>query len=256
MKPVPALCAVLVLALLCFLAPGAARAQGWGKEIKGTVIYDGAPRQPEVLNVNQDQAHCLSKGPILSADWIINKTNKGLKNVFVWLEPVKKDDKLPIHPARQAVKPQEVIIDQPCCMFLPNCLALRQGQVIVVKNPSPVIHNFRWGGGPKNPGGNVNIPSKSSYKVNNLVAEDLFPVFVNCDIHKWMTATIKVFDHPYFALTDENGAFAFPDPPAGAYRLKIWHRGGGYPGGAQGKGGLPITVTAGETTDIGTVIYK
>ncbi|HSE90632.1 MAG TPA: hypothetical protein VLJ79_30765, partial [Candidatus Binatia bacterium] len=36
-------------------------------------------------------------------------------------------------------------------------------------------------------------------------------------------AYIHVFDHPYFAVTDEQGLFTIPNLPAGTYVLKAWH---------------------------------
>ena len=50
---------------------------------------------------------------------------------------------------------------------------------------------------------------------------------VVCDTHAWMLAYVHVFDHPYFAVTDENGAFVIPNLPAGTYILKAWHENGG-----------------------------
>jgi len=38
-----------------------------------------------------------------------------------------------------------------------------------------------------------------------------------------MNADIRVFDHPYYALTDEDGKFEIPLAPAGDYRLKVEH---------------------------------
>ena len=43
------------------------------------------------------------------------------------------------------------------------------------------------------------------------------------DTHAWMLGFIHVFDHPYYAVTDEKGAFSIPNVPAGAYVLKAWH---------------------------------
>ena len=34
---------------------------------------------------------------------------------------------------------------------------------------------------------------------------------------------MHVFDHPYFALTDDQGRFTIPNLPAGSYTLKAWH---------------------------------
>ena len=50
---------------------------------------------------------------------------------------------------------------------------------------------------------------------------------VVCDTHAWMLGWDHVFDHPYFAVTNDQGTFSIPDLPAGNYVLKAWHEGGG-----------------------------
>jgi hypothetical protein len=76
---------VFVLAALGLLLSGpSARAQ-FGT-VKGQIVYgeDTLPA-PKEIDVNKDQAHCLSKGKILSEEWVIDKDSKGVKWVFVWL---------------------------------------------------------------------------------------------------------------------------------------------------------------------------
>ena len=48
-----------------------------------------------------------------------------------------------------------------------------------------------------------------------------------CDTHAWMLGYIHVFDHPFFAMTDEREAFSIANIPAGAYMLKAWHEDAG-----------------------------
>jgi hypothetical protein len=50
-------------------------------------------------------------------------------------------------------------------------------------------------------------------------------VEVRCPEHPWARAYIAVFDHPYFAVTDERGAFKIDSLPAGTYTVKVWHEG-------------------------------
>jgi len=229
-----------------------ASAQGFGKALKGTVVFGGkeAPK-PEPLKVDKDQAVCLANGPLLSQEWLVNPKNLGIQNVFVWLDPAD-GGAVPIHPSLKENKQKELTIDQPQCHFHPDCLAIRQGTTIVVKNPAPINHNFRWTGNPaKNPGNNVNMIPNSSFKIDNLVA-DSFPVIIKCDIHPWMSGYMRVFDHPYFALTDADGKFEMPNPPAGKYLLKVWHPATGWVGadGKKGtKAGTPIIIAAGGVTD-------
>jgi hypothetical protein len=44
-----------------------------------------------------------------------------------------------------------------------------------------------------------------------------------CDTHAWMRGYVYVFDHPFFATTDERGGFSIPDLPPGTYIVKAWH---------------------------------
>jgi hypothetical protein len=37
-----------------------------------------------------------------------------------------------------------------------------------------------------------------------------------------MKGYIASFEHPYFAVTDEDGWFTLPKAPAGKYRLIVW----------------------------------
>jgi len=226
----------------------------WGT-ITGQVVLDAATvpeRKP--LEINKDQDHCLSKGPILSEEWIVNTKNKGVRWVFVWLAPQTADQKLAVHPSLEKIGPKQVSMDQPCCMFVPHALAIREGQEVEAKNSAPVPHNVHWTGHPlKNPGGNQILPSKQSLVISGLKS-DKYPVQISCDIHGWMKAWIRVFDHPYFALTDEDGKFQIKLAPAGNYRLLLWHEAGGF--GPGGREGIPITVKGGGTTDAGKIKLK
>ncbi len=46
---------------------------------------------------------------------------------------------------------------------------------------------------------------------------------VKCDVHPWMTGWVAVFDHPYFAVTGDDGAFTIKGLPDGTYTLQAWH---------------------------------
>ena len=46
---------------------------------------------------------------------------------------------------------------------------------------------------------------------------------VRCDAHTFMRASIHVFEHPYFAVTDKTGRFELTGVPPGKFRLWLWH---------------------------------
>lgn len=228
---------------------------GWST-IKGQIVWGGGDvpaRKP--LNVDKDKDHCLEKGPVLDDDWVINKDNKGIRWTFVWMAPEPGGSKtLPIHPSLKEIKEKTVTLDQPCCAFVPHCLAVRVGQEVAVKNSAPIPHNVNWGG-IANTGANQLLPPKTELVLKDLKAEKL-PMRVACNIHGWMRARIGVFDHPYFAITDENGNFEIKLAPAGNYRLKVYHESVGWRGGAAGRDGDKVTVKSGEVTDLGKIDLK
>lgn len=239
----------VVVGLLASLAlpRGRSAEDGSWSTVKGQLIWDGGPiPERAAITVNADNDHCLAKGPLLSEDWVINKNNKGIKNAFVWLAPSDPAKPLAIHPDLKEIKVKEVSVDQPMCAFVPHVQAVREGQELIFKNSAPVAHNVRWTGNFKNAGGNIILPPKGSHTLKDLKAYRL-PMQVNCDIHRWMKAYVAVFDHPYFAITDENGNFEIKNAPVGDCQLMVWHESVGWLGGAAGSKGEKITVMPGGT---------
>jgi hypothetical protein len=245
------------LALLAGLAvTPVSLAQGWGT-VKGQVVFPGEPPARAKLDVNKDKDACLAKGPLYSEACIVNPKNKGVKNVVVWLlDPSGKfAKKLPVHPALKDAKLADAELDQPCCQFTPHVLALREGQSMVIKNSAPVSHNVNVLGGLKGPNFNVILPpgGKRIVPADDLPARPT-PITVRCDIHPWMNAWIRVFPHPYFAVTDEDGSFTIPNAPAGEYRLVVWQESVGWVNG--GTQGTPVTIKDNGVTDLGQIPLK
>ncbi len=226
----------------------------WGT-LKGRVVWKGASPEIKPLVVDKDQAQCLKNGPVPNEEFVINKTNKGVRFVIVWLtgggDP-KKPAALPVHPDVKEIKEKEFVVDQPCCKFEPRVFALRQGQILVAKNSSPTLHNFNWQGG-EGEGNNTTVPANDEIKITVEKASQR-PFLVSCGIHPWMKGAFRVFDHPYFAVTDADGKFEIKKVPAGKCQLVVWHEGVGW--GEGGRGGQAVDVKAGGTTDVDTALVK
>jgi hypothetical protein len=220
----------------------------WGT-IKGQIVWggEGIPEAKPVV-VTRDQNVCLEKGPILNDELVVNAKNKGVRWGFVWLEPMPGSPPLPIHPDLKEIKKKQVVLDQPCCRFEPHAFGLREGQEIVAKNPASVLHNLNYTG-VKNPGNNLAIAAGQEITIKDLKA-DKYPVKLQCNIHPWMTGYVRIFDHPYFAVTDENGKFEIKQAPAGSFRLRGWHEAVGY---VPGRNGMDIQIKGGEVTDVGDI---
>lgn len=244
--------AVSLLACQAFSSP-AQDTPGWGT-IKGRIVFKG-DKLPvpddfaESVKKNADGKHCLEKGPIPDESWIVNPKNKGVANVFVWLGPAdpKKRTPLPIHPRLAKIDKLEVVMDQPCCRFVPHAVAMREGQILIAKNSSPVAHNFHYSGHVDvNPGENPLIAAKGMHVIKGLRA-DRITIGIKCSFHPWMKAWVRVFNHPYFALTNTDGEFDIKDAPSGDLRLHVWHEAAGW--GAVGPTGQAVSIKPGHTAE-------
>jgi hypothetical protein len=239
----PAIAATAVLALA---GAGSAADADWAT-IKGQVVFpaDKAIPKRAALNVTQDKDHCLSKGDLLDESVIVNPKNRGIRNVVVFLRPDDKDTKsefpkAKIFPDDAKRKPADVVIDQPCCLFVARVTTARVGDTIVVKNSAPVAHNFFWDS-TNNGSYNVTVPKMESWKMPAPLVKENPPIQYKCTIHGWMTGYVRVFDHPYYAVTDEDGKFEIRNAPVGKFRIVFWHE-NGVKGGAAGRFGEPIEI--------------
>jgi hypothetical protein len=231
---------------------------GWG-DITGRIVWGGdklpaGVGDPINIAANPDKAACEKNGPVPNEDWIINPKTKGIRDVFIWLESKTKGEKLPVHASLKDVKPAKVEIDQPACAFVAHAIGLREGQILVAKNSAAIAHNFKWTGNPAvNPGGNVLLPPGASKEIDDLKADRL-PIKFECNVHPWMNGWCRVYDHPYYVITDSDGAFTIKNAPVGEWQMKIWQGSGGWLGGAKGAKGQPITVKSGENK-LGDIAY-
>ena len=215
--------------------------------IKGQVVW---PKDKDVpaaaaINVTADKAVCLAKGELVDDTLIVNAKSRGIKNVFVYLRPNNTDKESKfgendIHP--DLLKPKAVTheTDQPCCQFIPRNLALRSGDFINFKNGSTIAHNVKVDSDAPSPSFNKTLQPKGSYQDPKPFAAQFSQIEYGCSIHPWMKGKIMVFDHPYFALTDDDGKFEIKNAPAGAYRI-VYH-GERYHKGKEGNRGWPIAI--------------
>jgi hypothetical protein len=240
----PARLAALCLSAFVLSALGApaARADGWGT-VKGKVTYAGdAPERPQI-KVEKDPKECLRNGPLLSEELVVDKDTKGVRWVVVWLLDKTGDIKaeIPVHPDLKAIANKEVVLDQPCCMFEPHIVCLREGQTLVVKNSGGVPHNTKIDS-IDGPSLNPLIPPGGDVKQGDWVAASS-PSNVSCNIHPWMKAYVRCFKTPYFAVTNEKGEFEIKNAPAGKFNIVVWQESVGYLT-KNNKKGEPIEIKA------------
>ena len=254
----------------------ASAADGDWVTVKGRIVWDeakGAVPKREKIKATKDEEVAAKDKEFLTEDWVVSAKTNGIKNVFVWLAPEPtakqladlKSKKLKVFPSFDpkdvnpaAAKPAKdsVEIDQPCCRFIPHVIAAQEGQKLTIKNSAPIPHNAKYVGSDDGNGeGNPLIPSGGAFTLPKALVKEKYPIELSCSIHPWMKAYIRVFDHPYFAVTDADGNFEIKNAPVlgGKLRLFVWHE-SGFSGGASGAQGSTFDVKPG-TIDKGLIKF-
>jgi plastocyanin len=162
---------------------------------------------------------------------------------------------IPNHPSLK--KKAKVEIEVSCCVYEPRVLGIQTGQTLVVKNTSPVAHNFNLVGGRCDSSVNRLIPSGGEIEVKNIRARARMPYSYSCTIHPWMRGYLRVFQHPYFTVTDSDGRFILKKVPTGRYRLMAWHEQGWVIVNQKNYKdlGKVLFIEANTTTDAGKISY-
>jgi plastocyanin len=114
-----------------------------------------------------------------------------------------------------------VVLDQVACLYTPHVVAVMAGQTLEVRNSDATLHNVM--AAPRvNPNFNFGQPSAGSR--NDLVFKGAeMKINVKCFMHPWMSGYIHVLEHPFFAVTGEDGTFTIKGLPPGEYELSVLH---------------------------------
>ncbi len=156
----------------------------------------------------------LYKTAPLSEDAIVGPDG-AVANVFVYVKEGLPAGKTYATPEKAG------LLDQQKSMFRPRVQGVLVGQDLLMRNSDPVIHNVRSlseENRPFNVGQPANTPDRKK-----VFKESEGPIEVRCDFHPWMKAFFFVMDHPFFAVSNEQGEFEIQGLPSGKYTLAIWH---------------------------------
>jgi hypothetical protein len=220
--------------------------------IKGKLVWGGddAPARKvleEKGKASKDPAVCAEGGSILSNDLVVDPKTKGVKYGFAYIP--RPTGANPDAVKALLAKSAEVEIDQKNCEFVPYALAGHQDQKFVFKSSDAVNHNVHLSPFGNAPFNTILAPNGSIEK--KFVAERR-PIPLTCDIHPWMKGWVMVFDHPFFAITGEDGSFEITGVPAGAQKLVVWQSSVGYANEGLAQG-MAVNVPAGGVADVGTI---
>jgi plastocyanin len=183
--------------------------------IAGTLRYTGKKPAKKLIDMSEDPA-CVDayKGQPKPSDESLIVSSKGeLGNAFVYIEKGLEGKNFPISDA-------PVTIDQKGCWFRPRVMGIQVGQVLKVVNSDPVTHNIHPMAMVNREWNHSQGPGDEPISRKFTKPEVMIPV--KCNIHSWMHAFIGVLDHPYFAVSKDDGTFTISNLPPGTYTLAVW----------------------------------
>ena len=208
--------------------------------LSGKVMFEGTAPQLEKAKADADPA-CQAMHPegITMEDAVVN-SNGALKNVFVYIKGGLAGKTF-------QVPKTAVVLDQKGCHYEPHVLGIQVNQPFDILNSDDTLHNVH--ALPKNSKEfNLGMPIKGMKLTKTFTAPEVMVKF-KCEVHPWMTGYIGVLDHPFYSVTNEEGAFIIKDLPAGEYELSSWHE-------KYGTLSQQITLTSAEETKELTLQYK
>lgn len=214
-----------------------------GVRLNGTVLYTGTRLADSTATPARDQNVC---GAAITVP-TLKMRDSSLADVVVWLDDIRAGRALP------ASRRFELVSER--CVFTPHVQAIAAGGALNVRNDDPVI--YRSHAVDSRTGETViDLPFTDAGQVIPLDRQLTAPVLleIKSTSHPWMRAWVATFDHPYFAVTGESGAFSMAGVPPGSYTLKAWHPTLGVTTHplTVGAEGAAVTVKFGDPAPLGT----
>ena len=133
-----------------------------------------------------------------------------LTNVVVYLEDAPKPQTLQSTRAR-IVQENET--------FVPRVVAITRGSTVDFPNADPFFHDVFS----LSRAGTFDLGSYPRGQTKSQQFRRTGLIKVYCHIHSHMSASIMVFDHPFFTIPRSDGSFGIDDVPPGTYKVSAWH---------------------------------
>ncbi len=198
----------------------------WKPTAANAVAYQGGPGAvtakavfkgdaiPKRKKIDQSKdPKCANEKPLTDEE-VVNKENKGIKNVFFFVKSGHENQKF-------SAPDKAVELHQTGCIYEPHVFGLMPGQKITIVNDDDTTHNVH--GLPTKSKEFNFTQNKKGQKDDATIENGEYPVKIKCDIHPWMGAWAFVLPHTLFAVSDANGDAKIANLPAGNYEIASWH---------------------------------
>jgi plastocyanin len=201
---------------------------GQGGRVAGRVLFKGTPPAAAPIAVTKDHAVC---GTVRhTREDLVVAAGGGVRYAVVSIDPA---------PAAAPSPGAAPRLDQKGCWFIPHVQVVPAGAEIQIVNDDGILHNIHTFSTLNPP---INMAQPKFKRVLTHRFERPERIRVACDVHGWMSAWIVVVDHPFHAVTADDGSFALEGVPPGSYRLTVWHE-------TLGTREQPIMVPAGGSVE-------
>lgn len=138
-----------------------------------------------------------------------------------------------------ASSPRREVIRQVDEQFAPHLVAITTGSTVDFPNDDLLFHNvfslsraatFDLGRFPRG-------------KSKSRTFDETGIIKVYCHLHSHMSAIVRVFDHPFFAIPEPDGRFTIPGLAPGRHEVVAWHE-------RMGEVTIPVSVDAGHLAPV------
>ena len=195
-------------------APAAAVDPATAGNVTGKVVLEGGAPKNVAIKMNSDPV-CMreSKGP-QTQEYFLVAEGGALQNVFVYVKEGLGN--VTFEAPKDPIK-----LDQQGCRYRPHVFGIRVGQALEISNSDPTLHNIH-AIPTENQEFNTGQPIQGMKTQHVFTAKEVMVPF-KCDVHGWMNAYAGVVDHPYFAVSGNDGKFDLKALPPGNYVIEAWH---------------------------------
>ena len=167
-----------------------------------------------VVAVARDQRICGDTATVTQ----LPDGGSALSNALVWIEGITAGKPLP------ELRRDRITIHN--CRFEPRLIAVPIGTTLNIFSRDGTEHDARfYREGEGEPVEQVRTFNAGSLVPSEKIAKAPGIVEIRSTLRPFARGYIAVFNHPYYAITDDSGAFTIDGLPQGTYTVKIWHEG-------------------------------
>ena len=200
---------IFFISFLVIHAAGLSADEGTGT-IYGKILLDRDPPASPQIVVDKSIEFC---GETLT-DAVLMVQNRGIQGAVVSI-----DSDAAIVSTRETLSP--VTLQSRNCQFQPRIQATGIGNYLILRSGDEITHNPHGWWNDQKTIFNITLLNPNKKFKRKLTRAGIYRV--ECDTHTWMKAYVLVFNHPFYTVTDADGAFRFENVPAGTHTIRVWH---------------------------------